>query len=325
MRMLAADTGSLAILGTTAKCKPHVDSTEVHGPVSPEEGQRTQPTTVDDASTPKPQLVVETRCVQATAVRTLAAETGSIAILGTTADPKPQPEKSTRNDEETGSVHYVEATAVGHLAAETGTIAILASTAVVAGLGRVAQKPDGESDDFIPVGVREVLDSEPVQTRKTEQEPTTEKQEENGGERPLETGGDDELASDEGPVEGLQIIDSDPRIPLPVIHAMERKPEVRGGPNEMLKTILSFSSPSEKHVLPPRSATTDGVISGGGDVVFDVSSRKPFIRQSNETREQDELEDLLPPDGWTPKVPVFAKCLAAKSKSKWPVQYYYTF
>ncbi|XP_050444056.1 uncharacterized protein LOC126847721 isoform X2 [Adelges cooleyi] len=130
VRTLAANTGSVAILGMTANVRTPNDSPS-----------RVRPST----STYLP----EVRYVEATACRTLAAETGSIAILGTTADPK-----ATRN-EDAGSVHLVEATAVRQLAAETGTIAILASTA--AGVNR----PIGSevTGDVIPVGVSEALDS----------------------------------------------------------------------------------------------------------------------------------------------------------------------
>lgn len=287
VRVLAANTGSVAILGTTAKCKPT-------GVVDDTSATVEQPRPDDQTSRPAGQLVVETRYVEATAVRTLAAETGSIAILGTTADPKPAPAKGDDDDDDTGSVHYVEATAVRHLAAETGTIAILASTAV-SGAAAAGREPREEEPaaamELMPVGVREVLDCV-------------------GPER--ETTGPDDGERER------TIDDADPRIPLPVIHAMEMKPH-----DGMTTKTISFSCLSEKRVMPPRSTTTDGVMSlGGGSAatVDDGTARKPLVRQSNENRRQrgdndsDDSDDLSVFEGWT--VPVFAKCRPAKCKSK---------
>lgn len=298
VRTLAANTGSVAILGTTAKCKSVDGSPAVHHPLS--ERQRTwSPTALSEqvaCSKSQPQL--EVRYVEATAVRTLAADTGSIAILGTTADPKPQPNKpssATKDADAAGMVHYVQATAVRHLAAETGSIAILASTAAVPATG---QQASGHNDfDLIPVGVREVLDSEPgkqQQPRKHENrpegEPQTEQQEE-PGQRPL--------------------------IPLPVIYAMEMKPGITMETEGIFKTVKS-SSVEKPHYSQVESTTLDdGDMGAMSSWMSDASSRRPLIRQTNKTSDQSDIDYILSSDVWMPKVPVFAKCPPAKSKSKY--------
>lgn len=310
VRTLAANTGSVAILGTTAKCKSAGSSPAVRQ--SPVDRQQTwspttsqqQPQQPKSPTVQQPQL--ETRYVEATAVRTLAAETGSIAILGTTADPKAKRTAAEKKpDDDAGSIHYVEATAVRHLAAETGSIAILASTAAVSGVSQSRQQPpqtpqppppaestadvvagpDHDPDaDRIPVGVREVLDSEPgAATGPPDTEPE---------QRDLPD-------------------DVDPQIPLPVIYAMEMKPTAENALN-------TATSPSDtRSVSPPRSATVDdGLVAASSD----SSTRKPLLRQSNKTSEQKENDDdvALSSDTWMPsQVPVFAKCPPAKSKSKY--------
>jgi len=289
VRRLAADTSSVAILGTTAKCKSLCDSPPARRPLTKK--QNTWPSAVA-GNLPKkpPQLAVETRYVEATAVRTLAAETGSIAILGTTADPKPRQERETADGGETGSVHYVEATAVRTLAAETGTIAILASTAAAG----ASPSGDGRDDDpeLMPVGVREVLDSEPGEVRGRKRERVLDGRPENGGELD----------------ENARTIGRGPQVPLSVVRAMGMK---SGTPS------LAPSS-SEKRGLPPRSVTADGANPGGGSAL-EAFSRKPLVRQSNEACERDENDYLALIDGWTPTIPVFAKCPPAKAKSKYHI------
>ncbi|XP_050529644.1 uncharacterized protein LOC126899130 isoform X2 [Daktulosphaira vitifoliae] len=140
VRTLAANTGSVAILGTTAKCKQPLEVAD------------------NDLSSQKPHI--EVCYVEATACRKLAAETGSIAILGTTADPKLPLNVSVKKDDDIGSIHYVEATAVRQLAAETGTIAILASTATTKSQSSELNiSEDNVSVSEIPVGVSEILNS----------------------------------------------------------------------------------------------------------------------------------------------------------------------
>lgn len=298
VRVLAANTGSVAILGTTAKCKPTAGGGGGGGDTSAASVEQPRPD--DPSSEPGGgQLVVETRYVEATAVRTLAAETGSIAILGTTADPKPSAAQVKGDGDDTGSVHYVEATAVRHLAAETGTIAILASTAAVSGTVAGLEPREDEpaaaaaaAMELMPVGVREVLDCAGPGRRET--------------------------AADDGDGERTTV-DDDPRIPLPVIYAMETKPH-----DGVTSKTKSFSCLTEKRTMPPRSTTTDGVMNlGGGPTATDDDdgfARKPLVRQSNETRRQrgdngsDDSDDFSVFEGWT--VPVFAKCRPAKCKSK---------
>lgn len=290
-RTLAANTGSVAILGTTAKCKSVGSSPAVRQPTATDQHEmKSPPSSGIIGSQSQPQL--RSRFVDATAVRTLAAETGSIAIIGVTATPNPDaeiPPKKTR--ESTGSIHYVEATAVRHLAANTGSIVILSSTAI--------QQPivkDQDDFDCIPVGVREVLDSEPAQLLQEQQEEL--KQEQKLMQEP-ET--KEELGKQ-------QQLDSDSQIPLPVIYAMEMKP-IAQVPDNVFRPVSS-----EKHILPPRSMTIDSAIPGRNSA-FGAPSRKPLLRQSHETGEKDN-------DGWLPKIPVFAKCLPAKSRSMYRFIYF---
>lgn len=283
-RTLAANTGSVAILGTTAKCKSVGSSPAIRQSTTADK-QDTKLAVSSEIVGSKSQPQLRSRFVDATAVRTLAAETGSIAIIGVTATPNPDveipPEKGRGS---AGSIHYVEATAVRHLAANTGSIAILSSTAIQ----QLAIK-DKDDFDCIPVGVREVLDSEPgklLQNQEQELKQEQEMKEEQETKEKLEK----------------EQLDSDPQIPLPVIYAMEMKP-IAQVPDNVFKPVSA-----EKHILPPRSMTIDSAIPGRNSA-FGAPSRKPLLRQSHETGDKDN-------DGWLPQIPVFAKCLPAKSKSK---------
>lgn len=279
VRTLAANTGSVAILGTTAKCKSVDGSPSISRPSANRQSTWSPSRTAfAPVACSKSQPQLEVRYVEATAVRTLAADTGSIAILGTTADPRPW---SADRNEDTGSVRY--------LGAETGSIGTLASTAAVA--AKQAESAGRSDLDFIPVGVREVLDSEPGELQQREED------------RP-----EGELA---GQRDGLE---KQPLIPLPVVYAMEMKPA-----DEIFKTMKSIDRPQ----YSPESATIivdddddEGATVSGS--VSDAASRRPLIRQSNKTNDQTaDNEDISLPDGWMPKVPVFAKCPPAKSKSKY--------
>lgn len=290
-RTLAANTGSVAILGTTAKCKSVGSSPAVRQPTTINKHEiQSPPSSEIISSQSQPQL--RSRFVDATAVRTLAAETGSIAIIGVTATPnldvETLPEKGR---ESTGSIHYVEATAVRHLAANTGSIAILSSTTMPQSIVK-----DQNDFDCIPVGVREVLDSETGQLLQEQQDELKQEQELNQEQETKEE------------VKEEQQLDSDPRIPLPVIYAMEMKPLAQV-PDNVFRPISS-----EKHILPPRSMTIDSTIPGRNSA-FGSLSRKPLLRQSHETGEKDN-------DGWQPNIPVFAKCLPAKSRSKYRFIYF---
>lgn len=305
VRSLAAQTGSVAILATTAQRNVADGSSSLEG-----EQETSLPSSPTQRAAAGSQL--QSRYVEATAVRHLVAETGSIAVLSTTADPVPKkPDAETtsdgdggKDDAETGSIHYVEATAVRKLAAETGSIAILSFTAANGQPAKTVQ----ETDDVnrIPVGVAEVLDSEPGERQEEQQEGNEEEQDQK---------------------QDVRIVDDDDlEIPLPVIYAMEMKPDAQiPEKTSPLSKPVSLSSSFEKHGLPPRSMTTDGghpTVATEPDSVDETASatRNPFVRQSNESQDQNEIEDSVLEDLlWIPKIPVFAKCMPAKSKSKYTI------
>lgn len=282
VRTLAANTGSVAILGTTAKCKSVDNSPGVHQPLA-ERQQTWSPSSPSGTNKPLPQ--VETRYVEATAVRTLAADTGSIAILGTTADPKPQSQKKTESKEETGSIHYVEATAVRQLAAETGSIAILASTVVPQ---KISNDDQVDFDD-IPMGVREVLDSEPGQLQQQENAEAD--------------------------------VDDASNIPLPVIYAMEMKSGVRD--SEEIANNMTQSSSFDKNSFSQQSTTTDSTVSENHAGQTSLS-RKPLVRQSNANINRDQQEIDNDTSSIVPNLntPIFAKCVPIKSNSKYNIIQY---
>lgn len=272
-----------------------------------------------------------------TAVRTLAANTGSVAILGTTAKCKsrngagqPQlPSSAAVDDHQTTNVasvigkleekvaaidlqpqfglssadlatdpnscrevviYCVEATPIRRLAAETGSIAILVSTVVCPPKGKFVEDVGSEELDRLPVDVVEALDTvERDRSVEAKPRPTTIAESENG----------------------------DPLIPVPVVNAMtvEHHSTVTVSndhvPEPKLKSVPSLTADKEK----PHSITTccDGDLC---HVDSHASSRSPLVRQSIKIADQNEYDGFSPPDKWFPKVPVFAKCLPPKSKSK---------
>lgn len=244
----------------------------------------------------KSQPQLETVYVEATAVRHLAAETGSIAVLGVTYDPtqmKQDSQKSDvggRNDEETGSIHYVEETAVRRLAADTGSIVILSSTAALGHPSKFVQETDDPSE--MPVGVMEVLDSEP------------------GKEQKKQVGNE---VKDQNPE--LQFDYDDLHVPLPVIHAMEMNPDAP----TLFKT-MSLSSSMEKQGLPTRSLTTE--LSSVTETAS--TARNPLVKQKTDSLDKKEIEETLINLLKIPKItiPEFAKCKPPKSKSKYKLTDY---
>lgn len=138
VRTLAASSGSVAILGTTAKCKSLCGSPQQ----SSADGQRTWPPPVA-ASKSHPEL-------QRTGGRADAAASFDIPVDTVYSKLEPEPSDPTR---------YVKATAVRRLAAETGSIAILAASTAVQ---RRAAAGSPDDVDRMPVGVRETLDREPA-------------------------------------------------------------------------------------------------------------------------------------------------------------------
>ncbi|XP_026819730.1 cell wall protein IFF6 isoform X2 [Rhopalosiphum maidis] len=264
---LAANSGTVAILGTTAKCKS--------ADASPANRQR--PPLVGSMSQP---MMLESRFVKATAVRKLAADTGTIAVLSSTTEPEPQyvwvPEE--------------EAHFSGRMAAcRAGPSGV---QSLDAGPSSSAQWPlqwpvagdskKSENLDRIPVGVIEVLDCEPAD----QCHPTPPKARR---------------------FPRAQRATRDQHIPLPVIHAMEIKPNALGH-DDRFKTVTVQPPSSDRHGYRPRMTA--------GSATFDSSSRKPFVRQSNESREHKFTEDdYAAVTDWMANMPVFAKCPPAKSKS----------
>lgn len=255
VRTLVANSGSVAILGTTAKCKSLGSSPAVHQSSLTVDRQHTwSPSSRSPivGSRSHPELQKTDRQV------TVTADAEPFEIPVETIYSKLEPEMRTDNGVGMPEpIRFVKATAVRYLAAETGSIAILASTAV-------QQPPAEDVTDRMPVGVREVLDSEPGEQL---------------GEQPDR--------------ESVVPRDFDPRIPLPVVLAMEAKP--------------GDGLVSSDRIFRP----IEGAVPGCSSLV-ETSTRKPLLRQSNETGDKYCPSS----DGWTPTIPVFAKCLPAKSKSK---------
>jgi hypothetical protein len=150
-----------------------------------------------------------------------------------------------------------------------------------------------------------MLDSEPGYLQQQQQ---PEEQQQQHGDRQEEDRGERYGEQREEPGQGE--LEQQPLIPLPVILAMEMK--TNAGPKQMFGAAQLSSV--EKPQYTPKWMTVDG----GGDVGTDsVSSRGSLIRQANNTSDQIDNEDTSPSDGWMPKIPVFAKCPPAKSKSKY--------
>lgn len=245
---------------------------------SPKLGQR--PPLIGSVSQP----ILESRFVKATAVRKLACETGTIAVLSSTAEPLAEPAEQCEWEEAEKLQAYRSKRLDGWEAAGP------ASSTTVAGQWPMVAGGSGKTDlDRIPVGVTEVLDCEPVdQYRPT---PPIVNQ-----------------------FPKAQRSGRDQHIPLPVIHAMKMKPNALGH-DDRFKTVTVQPPSSDKHGYRPRMTA--------GSSTFDSSCRKPFIRQSNDlsrrdkkSAEDDEYEFIA---GWMAKIPVFEKCPPAKSKSKYEV------
>ncbi|XP_060844145.1 uncharacterized protein LOC132924078 isoform X2 [Rhopalosiphum padi] len=264
---LAANSGTVAILGTTAKCKS--------ADASPANRQR--PPLVGSMSQP---MMLESRFVKATAVRKLAAETGTIAVLSSTTEPEPQyvwvPE------EEAHFSGRMAACRAGPSGVQSMDAGPSSSTQWPLQWPVAGDSKKSENLDRIPVGVIEVLDCEPADQCR----PTPPKARR---------------------FPRAKRATRDKHIPLPVIHAMEMKPNALGH-DDRFKTVTVQPPSSDRHGYRPRMAA--------GSATFDSSSRKPFVRQSNETREHKFTEDdYAAVTDWMANMPVFAKCPPAKSKS----------
>ncbi|XP_025190929.1 uncharacterized protein LOC112591352 isoform X2 [Melanaphis sacchari] len=269
---LVSNSGTVAIPRTTAKCKS-ADASPAN--------KRQRPQLVGSLSQPQ----LESRFVKATAVRKLAAETGTIAVLSSTTEPEPEPMYVW-----TEKAHYSD-----RLAARSG--GPVAALSLDAGPPPPTPSPFSSSStewpvagdsrksdlDRIPVGVIEVLDCEPADQCR----PTPPK-------------------AQRYP-KSQRVASRNQNIPLPVIHAMEMKPNALGH-DELFKTVTVQPPSSDRHGYRPRMTT--------GSSTFDSSCRKPFIRQSNKTKEYKFTEDdYAAVTGWMATMPVFAKCPPAKSKS----------
>ncbi|XP_050064012.1 uncharacterized protein LOC114130554 isoform X3 [Aphis gossypii] len=244
---------------------------------SPHLGQR--PPLIGSVSQP----VLESRYVKATAVRKLACETGTIAVLSSTAEPLAEPADQCEWEE----AERMQALHCSNHRDGWGATGPAAETFAVAGRWPMMAEGSGEETDLdrIPVGVIEVLDCEPAdQCRPTPPKANL--------------------------FPKAQRSSRDQHIPLPVIHAMEMKPNALGH-DDRFKTVKVQPPSSDRHGYRSRMAA--------GSSTFDSSYRKPFVRQSNDlsrrdkkSAEDDEYEIIA---GWMAKMPVFEKCPPAKSKS----------
>lgn len=283
---------SMATLKKKAKCRSaegspanrrhryQTSSSSHSASSSPHLGQR--PPLIGSVSQP----ILESRFVKATAVRKLACETGTIAVLSSTAEPLAEPAEQCEWEE----AERMQALHSSDRLDGWGATGSTEESTAVAGRWPMVAGGSGKTDlDRIPVGVIEVLDCEPAD----QCQPTPPK-------------------ANLFPKAQRSVRDQ--HIPLPVIHAMEMKPNALGH-DDRFKTVTVQPPSSDRHGYRPRMKA--------GSSTFDSSYRKPFVRQSNDlsrrdekSAEDDEYEIIA---GWMAKIPVFEKCPPAKSKSKYEV------
>ncbi|XP_029342783.1 uncharacterized protein LOC100164443 isoform X3 [Acyrthosiphon pisum] len=297
---LAATSSSVAIIGTTAKCKSAGASpaTAKSNPADTSPPIRRQQSSSPSSSAsplppgPRPPLIGSVSQPllddgKQTSVRKLDSEIKTIAVVSSA------PEK------ETEEMWLSEEQWTEHLATKSGH-RVIRSLAEDAGPPPPSPSPFSASAhqwplqwpvagcskqtnlDRIPVGVIEVLDCEPVDQRRP---PPTKAQRFPKAQRASR---------------------GDQNIPLPVIHAMGLKSDSLNH-EDMFKTMRVQPSSSDKHGFRSRTGT--------GSSTFDSSSRKPFLRQSNETKPRYTEDEFSAATGWMINMPVFAKCPPAKSKS----------
>ncbi|XP_022168085.1 uncharacterized protein LOC111032160 isoform X2 [Myzus persicae] len=282
---LAANSSTVAILGTTAKCKSAGPSPAIRR----QQSSSPSPSTSSLPLGQRPQLIgsvsqdtLESNHSNTTSVRELASEAGTIPVLSSTSEKEPQ------------ALWLSEAEWTEHLATKAGhrdspllaTESVSPPSSPSPFLTSSPQWPMIHSSvksnlDRIPVGVIEVLDCAPADQRRP---PPTKAQ---------------RLPKAQRATRGQNI-------PLPVIHAMERKPNSMGH-EELFKTMMVQPPSSDKHGYRSRMAT--------GSNTFDSSSRKPLLRQSNESKFRYTEDDFSAATEWMINMPVFEKCPPAKSKS----------
>lgn len=272
---LAANSTSVAILGTTAKCKSAGVSSTI-------QRQRSSSSSLSTMSLPSlSQTSLESLNSNMTPVRERASITGTITAV---------------RPGESQQVWLSEAQWAKHLATKInkkpGRLLVTESFSPPSSPSPFLTSShhwpmicsSKQSNlDRIPKGVIEVLDCEPVDQR-----------------RPP-------------PMKAQRFVKAqrttrDRNIPLPVIHAMEMKPNSLGH-EDMFKTMKVQPPSSDRHGCRARMAT--------GSSTFDSSSRKPFLRQSNESKFRFTEDDYSAATEWMVNMPVFAKCPPAKSKSKY--------
>lgn len=299
---LAATSSSVAIIGTTAKCKsagasPGTAKSNPAARSPPIRRQRSSSPSPSETSLPpgpRPPLIGSVSQpmlvdVKPAPVRELASETRTKVVASS------RPEKETEElwlSEEQWAEHL--ATKSGHrvirsLAEDVGPPPPSPSPFSTSAHQWPLQWPVAGSSkktnlDRIPVGVIEVLDCEPLDQRRP---PPTKAQRLPRAQR---TGR------------------NDLNIPLPVIHAMGVKSDSLNH-EDLFKTMRVQPSSTDKHGFRSRTGT--------GSSTFDSSSRKPFLRQSNETKSRYTEDEFSAATGWMVNMPVFAKCPPAKSKSKY--------
>ncbi|XP_060856001.1 uncharacterized protein LOC132933742 [Metopolophium dirhodum] len=297
---LAATSSSVAIIGTTAKCKSAGASpataksnpAATSPPIRRQRSSSPSPLASSLPPGPRPPLIGSVSQsmlddVKPVPVREPVSGTGTIAVA------------SSIPVKETEELWLSEEQWAEHLATKSGH-RVIRSLAEDAGPPPPSPSPFSTSAhqwplqwpvagcskqtnlDRIPVGVIEVLDCEPADQRRP---PPTKAQ---------------RLPKAQRASRG------DQNIPLPVIRAMGLKSDSLNH-EDMFKTMRVQPPSSDKHGFRSRTGT--------GSSTFDSSSRKPFLRQSNETKSRYTEDEFSAATGWMVNMPVFAKCPPAKSKS----------
>lgn len=276
---LAANSSSVAIIGTTAKCKSAIQRQRSSSSSSTASNLPPEPRPSLIGSVSKPE--VESYCTIDPPLKKLSSQT------------KDTVKKSSNSGGETQVVWLSEEQWTEHLAMKSGHRAIRSLTEDT---GPPPPSPSPFSKpvnqwplqyskqsnlDRIPFGVIEVLDCEPVDQRRP---PPTKAQ------------------------RRAQQISRDQNIPLPVIHAMGINKNSLNH-EDMFKTMRVQPPSSDRHGFHSRTST--------GSSTFDSCSRKPFVQESNEIKSRYTEDEFSAATEWMINMPVFAKCPPAKSKSKY--------
>lgn len=295
---LAANSSSVAIIGTTAKCKSgcaspattKCKSADVSAAIQRQRSSSSSSTASNVPSKPRPPLIgsvsqpmLESCCTIESPLKELSSQTRATV------------KKSSNSGGETQVIWLSEEEWTKHLAMKSGHRAKWSLTEDT-GPPPPSPSPFSKSAnqwplqyskqsnlDRIPVGVIEVLDCEPVDQRRP---PPTKAQQ----------------------FPRAQQISRDQKTPLPVIHAMGIKKNALNH-KDMFKTMRVQPPSSDRHGFHSRTST--------GSSTFDSYSQKPFLQQPNETKSRYTEDEFSAATEWMINMPVFAKCPPAKSKSKY--------